>query len=55
MDTQAITIRLPADLYERLRREAFDSRTSQNAIIVKELTDRYKRQDRKNAAQEGSA
>jgi hypothetical protein len=31
---QAITIRLPGDVYEDLRREAFDKRTSMNALIV---------------------
>jgi hypothetical protein len=31
---QAITIRLPKDVYEDLRREAFDKRTSMNALIV---------------------
>lgn len=41
MDTQAITIRLPADIYEKLRRDAFDQRTSMNAIINEELTSRY--------------
>ena len=30
----AITIRLPEDIYEDLRREAFDKRTSMNALIV---------------------
>lgn len=31
---QAITIRLPEDIYEELRKEAFDKRTSINALIV---------------------
>jgi len=31
---QAITIRLPDSLYEWLRREAFETRESQNAIVV---------------------
>lgn len=33
-ETQALTIRLPADLYEKLRRAAFDQRTSMNALII---------------------
>lgn len=30
----ALTIRLPDDVYEELRREAFEKRTSMNALIV---------------------
>ena len=30
----AITIRLPEDLYEDLRRQAYEQRTSINALIV---------------------
>ncbi len=41
METQAITVRLPMPVYERLRLEAFEKRTSQVAIIVEELRDRY--------------
>jgi hypothetical protein len=33
-DTQALTIRLPAAVYEKLRRDAFDQRTSMNALII---------------------
>lgn len=33
-EVQAITIRLPKDMYEDLRRQAFDERTSINALIV---------------------
>ena len=33
-EVQAITIRLPKDTYEALRRQAFDQRTSINALIV---------------------
>ena len=32
--THAITIRLPEDLYEELRRQAYEQRTSINALIV---------------------
>lgn len=32
--THAITIRLPEDLYEALRRQAYEERTSINALIV---------------------
>lgn len=41
VETQAITIRLPKPVYERLRLEAFEKRTSQVAIITEELRDRY--------------
>jgi predicted transcriptional regulator len=43
MDVQAITVRLPVDLYEKLRREAFEQHTSQAAIITEALAERYKR------------
>ena len=33
-ETHAITIRLPEDLYEDLRRRAYEQRTSINALIV---------------------
>jgi len=33
-EVQAITIRLPKGMYEDLRRQAFDERTSINALIV---------------------
>lgn len=36
---QVTTVRLPDEVYERLRREAFEQRTSINALIVKALTD----------------
>ena len=42
-ETQAITVRLPKDLYERLRLEAFEKRTSQAAIITEALSQRYSR------------
>lgn len=41
MDYQATTLRLRADVYERLRLEAFEKRTSQNAIVNAELAERY--------------
>jgi predicted HicB family RNase H-like nuclease len=31
---QQLTIRLPYDLYEKLRREAFEQHTSMNALII---------------------
>ena len=37
METQPITFRLPVELYEWLRQEAFDERTSMNAILVSAL------------------
>jgi hypothetical protein len=33
-EVQAITIRLPKDMYEDLRQQAFDERSSINALIV---------------------
>lgn len=36
----AFTIRLPEDLFEDLRRQAFDERTSINAIIVADLREK---------------
>jgi hypothetical protein len=39
---QAITIRLPEDVYEDLRKEAFDKRTSINALIVEAVKSRKK-------------
>lgn len=41
MNVQAITVRLPVRVYERLRLEAFEKRTSQAAIIAEELRGRY--------------
>lgn len=46
MDTQPLTIRLPEDVYEPLRREAFDTRTSMNAIVTEMLAERYKKGDK---------
>lgn len=34
-ETVAMTLRLPPDIYERLRQAAFDGRTSMNAIVVR--------------------
>lgn len=36
-DTQAITVRLPVDLYDKLRKAAFDQHTSMNALIIAAL------------------
>jgi hypothetical protein len=36
-ETQPITFRLPADLYEWLRREAFETREPMNTIAVEAL------------------
>jgi predicted HicB family RNase H-like nuclease len=38
--THPITIRLPEDLYEDLRRQAYEQRTSINALIVEAVRDR---------------
>jgi predicted CopG family antitoxin len=40
METQAITVRLPKDVYEQLRREAFDTRESMASIIISALEKR---------------
>lgn len=40
METQALTIRLPKELYEKLRLRAFEKRTSQTAIITEALAER---------------
>lgn len=49
METQALTIRLPMDVYEQLRREAFEKRTSQVAIITETLRRRYENADEQTA------
>jgi len=33
-DTQAVTLRLPVEVHERLRRLAFERRTSINALVT---------------------
>jgi predicted HicB family RNase H-like nuclease len=33
-DVQVLTVRLPKDLYEHLRKAAFDQRTSMNVLII---------------------
>ena len=40
-DTQAITIRLPRDIYENLRRESFETREPMNTVIVGTLRSRF--------------
>jgi predicted DNA-binding protein len=45
METQAMTLRLPKELYERLRLEAFEKHISQAEIIREALTERYERTD----------
>ena len=39
-DTQAITVRLPEDIYEALRREAFENHVSQASIITEAVAER---------------
>lgn len=34
---QALTIRLPQDIYEKLRQTAFDQHTSMNTLIVEAI------------------
>lgn len=36
-DTQDFTVRLPPDVYEKLRKDAFDQHTSMNALIIAAL------------------
>jgi predicted HicB family RNase H-like nuclease len=36
-DTQAFTVRLPPDLYEKLRKAAFDQHTSMAALIIEAI------------------
>jgi len=33
-DTKPFTLRLPPDLYDKLRKAAFDQHTSMNALII---------------------
>jgi hypothetical protein len=40
MEQQAITFRLPGELYEWLRREAFETREAMNSIVIAALEDR---------------
>ena len=40
-ETQAMTVRLSAGLYEKLRREAFEMRKSMNELVIESLTTRY--------------
>lgn len=40
-DTQAITVRLPVDLYEKLRKAAFDQRTSMSALIIEAIRQQH--------------
>jgi predicted transcriptional regulator len=37
MQAKAVTVRIPADLYERLRLAAFERHVSQVSIIIKAL------------------
>ena len=46
-DTQAMSIRLPRDLHEWLRQEAFETRVAMNAIIAEALSEYRASQRRK--------
>jgi len=37
MDVQTMSVRVPVDLYEKLRREAFERRVPMNSILVEAL------------------
>jgi predicted transcriptional regulator len=45
METQAITVRLPTDVYERLRLRAFETRISQSAIVVEAVREKLDREE----------
>ena len=36
-DTKVLTIRLPADLYDTLRKAAFDQHTSMNVLVTEAI------------------
>jgi hypothetical protein len=40
-DTQAFTLRLPPDLYDKLRKAAFDQHTSMNALIIVAIREQH--------------
>lgn len=42
---QAITFRIPAGLYERLRKEAFETRESMNGIVTAALKQELDRRE----------
>lgn len=48
MEPQAITARLPRELYEWLRHTAFERRVSQNDILIKALEEYRRREGRKS-------
>ena len=41
MTAKAVTFRLPEDLHERLRREAFETRRPMNELVIEALAARY--------------
>jgi hypothetical protein len=41
METRAITFRLPLDVYENLRREAFVTRRPMNELVTESVAARY--------------
>jgi hypothetical protein len=43
MDTQPITFRIPIDLYERLRRVAFELRVPMSSIVLEGTEERVAR------------
>jgi predicted HicB family RNase H-like nuclease len=47
-DTHQMTVRLPGSLYERLRREAFERRTSMNEVVIESLQERLAESAREN-------
>ena len=40
---QVMTIRLPKELHEQLRKEAFETNKSMNDIVLEEMIKRYKK------------
>jgi predicted transcriptional regulator len=47
-ETQAITVRLPRDLYEWLRQQAFDQRVSQAALVTDAIAEYKNTHDQEN-------
>jgi predicted transcriptional regulator len=45
-DTQAMTIRLPAELHERLRRAAFETRVPMSQIVITAIKKELGNEDR---------
>lgn len=51
--TQAMTLRLPKELYERLRREAYEKHVSQASIVIGALSEHYEQLENAKKAYQG--